>query len=297
MIYRNSLICFMILIMKMSSAIAEDLPYSNAEALHSSAVVFVGQIQFKGEVDMRNSVDFKGETDLVTEVEFLVTDNLGNDAVLPGDHLKVLIPQSTLKELDQHENGPLLAQSSDILLGFDFVDTDQDFNPTGYKIKTKEYVVIDNNLSEVKNWMDSLLGADTPTLNQFMVEEWRNKGFDSEKLATILEEDYQDSLNQPLDPLEGNSDLPSESPLHPENLRSLAIKSAIVPPDSSKLTKTLAHKTLNLPQSTSTKTVDKVTEQGRTHDVAPKNHAPLFTLFFVVALFGFIYYIVKIRFQ
>lgn len=174
---------------------ASELPYSNVKMIYSANTVLVGRIEYKGEVDAGNYRGIRSDQELATEIEFVVSENLGNSNYAAGDRLKVVIPARTLGNLDKHENGPFLGQSNDVLLGLDFAETDMDFNPISYKIKTQEYIVVDNNLDEIKAWLKTIIGADTPSLNKVMVQEWAEKGLDSETLADILNSNYEKSIN------------------------------------------------------------------------------------------------------
>lgn len=103
--------------------------------------------------------------------------------------LGIEIPEAILEKLAQGKNGNLLAQSKDVLLGLDILETDASGALQRYGVKTQEFIVADN-IEELRSWVDSIRGADTPTLNHLMGKEWTEKGLDGAALQKKLDHEY-----------------------------------------------------------------------------------------------------------
>lgn len=183
--------------------VSEEFPYSNIEAIHSSELVLIGNIQFTGET--YKSLEgyelprpMSGENGSVTMIEFVVKNNLGDDTYKVGERLRVEIPQAQLEKFTSAPNGGLLAQSSDVLLGFDVLQTNDKGVPLKFGVRTEEYVISNSNEQELRNWLDSIRGADTPTLNKLMAAEWIQKGLDGASFKQKLDAQYQERLNKPV---------------------------------------------------------------------------------------------------
>lgn len=183
-------------------ASAGNLPYSNVEAIHNSEVVLVGKIQYQNQTqkslrgyELPRSTS--GQEGLVTKVEFVVADNLGDGNYSAGKKIGLEIPEATLEKLAQGKNGNLLAQSKDVLLGLDVLETDASGAPLRYSVKTQEFIIADN-VEELHNWVDSIRDADTPALNRLMAKEWNEKGFDGAALQKKLDHEYDVRINSPI---------------------------------------------------------------------------------------------------
>jgi hypothetical protein len=194
----------MVVAISLSIAVsADDLPYSNVEAIHSAEVVLIGKIQYRNQTQ-KTLQGYElpraaaGQEGLVTYVDFVVVDNLGDGNYSSGTKLGVEIPDARLQQLAQGKNGNLLAQSNDVLLGFDVLETDSSGSPLRYGVKTQEFIIADNNTHQLHEWVDSIRGADTPTLNRLMGQEWTEKGLDGAALQQQLDDEYNVRINSPI---------------------------------------------------------------------------------------------------